>query len=335
MRKSALGLFAAALTLSILGILMFAAYSQNQRDMNSKKIAKSNDPHIGSQSKPIVEKENAVIPKQPESQAAPSKKAAIKSGIINDEKLPWENDPKFLEMQDKNQTNIRMSAFMTVLPDPLPGEELNVSIAADKIAGTLIMPDEVFSQNRTAGPYTVSRGYKKGPTYSGGRLITTIGGGVCKIATTLYNVAVLGNLSIVERHQHSMIVPYVPPGQDATVYYGSRDIRFMNNKPWPILLWAKSEGNILYMAVYGREKPPKVTWHHEILNESDTYYIYRNNPELQKGVKKVVMEGYKGYKVKSWLTIKLPDGTEKTKNLGMDWYSPMPGLIEVGTGKAR
>ena len=37
-----------------------------------------------------------------------------------------------------------------------------------------------------------------------------------------YNVAVLSNLKIIERHNHSMPVPYVPYGQDATVAYGSK-----------------------------------------------------------------------------------------------------------------
>ena len=140
-------------------------------------------------------------------------------------------------------------------------------------------------------------------------------------------------MGIVERHNHSMIVPYVPAGQDATVYYGSRDIKIKNKYDWSVLLWARSEGKTLYMAIYGREKPPKITWNHETLSEKDTYNIYKKSSELSKGTKKVIYEGYKGYTVKSWLTIEMPGGTKKTKDLGIDHYSPFPGLVEVGSGE--
>ncbi|MGE5474712.1 MAG: VanW family protein [Ignavibacteriales bacterium] len=311
------------LTVAVLG-LFFSSLNKG----NAGNKYKANNIKMESKITKVNPKEsNTVITEKKDKTASEEK-----SGPVLNEKLPWEDTPNFIAKKEKYKLNVRMAAFRTVLPDPLPGEEENVSIAADKIAGTIINPGEVFSQNNKAGPYTSWKGYKKGPTYSGGQLITTVGGGVCKIASTIYNVVIMSDLHVILRYPHSMIVPYVPPGQDATVYYGSRDIRFMNNKSYPILLWAKAEGNKLYMAIYGQENPPKVTWHHEILKEIKTYYIYKRNSDLPKGVKKVVMEGYKGYKVKTWITIEETDGSTKIKNLGVDWYSPFPGLIEVGTG---
>jgi hypothetical protein len=112
---------------------------------------------------------------------------------------------------------------LPVLKDPLPGEESNVHLAAKILSGAIVNPGEIFSQNERIGPYSESRGFQKGPTYNGSKLSTTIGGGVCKIASTLYNAAILSNLPIVERHPHGMPVPYVPYGQDATVSYGKID----------------------------------------------------------------------------------------------------------------
>lgn len=254
-----------------------------------------------------------------------------KSHEIHLEKMPWENEPKFLNAQKKNNTYVRLGAYMTVLPDPLPGEEYNVSIGAARLAGVVLKPRQVLSQNATIGPYTQSRGYKKGPTYQGGNLITTVGGGVCKIASTLYNVAILSNLGIAERHNHSMIVPYVPLGQDATVYYGSKDIKILNNTKNKVLVWAKSVDNVLYIAFYGTTLPPKVTWNSEILRVKKTYTITKRTSKLHKGDKRVVCEGYNGYVVKRWLTIKYPNEEVKTKNLGVDYYSPMPRVVEIGT----
>lgn len=253
----------------------------------------------------------------------------VKSGPV--EQVPWEEDERFRDALEKSNTPVMMAAYRTVLHDPLPGEEYNVHLAAGMLQGVVIKPGEVFSQNLGIGPYTEARGYRKGPTYFGSTLGTTVGGGVCKIASTLYNVAILSNLTIVERHPHTMPVPYVPYGQDATVAYGARDIKFSNNTPFPIMIWAQGVDNILYMAFYGGEAPPKISWHHEILDVFQAPVIYKSNSNLGEGVENVLIEGMDGAVVKSWLTIEQPDGTVTVKNLGISRYSPMAHVVEKGT----
>lgn len=245
------------------------------------------------------------------------------------EVFPWDNDEKFKKAIDRYGTNTLLAGYCTVLNDPLPGEEENVHIAADLLAGTIVQPGHVFSQNRELGPYTEERGFKKGPTYMGSRLITTIGGGVCKIASTLYNVTILSNLQVVERHSHSMPVPYVPYGQDATVSYGTRDYKLRNNTSDPLLIWAKGIDNVLYIGFYGKSKPPKVEWHHETLGVEKAPKVYRKNSTLPPGKEKLVLEGMDGATVKSWITIKNPDGTSTVTQLGISYYRPMPHIYEI------
>lgn len=242
--------------------------------------------------------------------------------------LPWVNDENFLKAQEENGTNVLMAAYCAVLKDPLPGEEFNVHLAASSIAGTVLEPNHVFSQNNAIGPYDESKGYQAGPTYIGSNLTTTIGGGVCKISSTLYNVSVLSNLEIVERYNHSMPVPYVPYGQDATVSYGAKDFKFKNNTEFPILIWAEGIENRLYIALYGKEKPPKVEWNHKILNMVEAPKLYKINPNLNEGEENVLVEGMSGASVESWVTITNPDGETKTKHLGISHYKPMPYVIE-------
>ncbi|RCX17618.1 surface rod structure-forming protein G [Anaerobacterium chartisolvens] len=249
-----------------------------------------------------------------------------KSGAVR--RVPWEDDIQFVKACEDNNTTIMLAAYRTVLRDPLPGEEENVHLAAGMLAGRVIKPGERFSQNGAIGPYIESRGFQKGPTYIGSRLTTTIGGGVCKIASTLYNVTILSNLEVVERYCHSMPVPYVPYGQDATVSYGSRDFKFRNNTPGPLLIWAQGIDNILYIAFYGQKEAPLVKWHHQTLNVQKAPKIYRTNSELDEGTEKVVSEGMDGATVKSWVTIVADDGAETTRNLGISYYKPMPYIIE-------
>lgn len=259
----------------------------------------------------------------------------IENGISVDlvsgsaDEMPWENDGEFIKARLRNNTSMLLGGYRTVLKDPLPGEEYNVHLAASLLAGIVVKPGEIFSQNVSIGPYTEEKGFEKGPTYIGTTLTETIGGGVCKIASTLYNVAVLSNLKIVERHNHSMPVPYVPYGQDATVAYGCKDIKFMNNTKSDIMIWAKGVDNVLYMAFYGSQPGPEVEWVHKVVETMKAPVQYKINNTLKPGEQKLVLEGMDGAVVKSWITISTSNSTE-TKYMGVSSYKPMPFIIERG-----
>ncbi len=245
-------------------------------------------------------------------------------------RVPWEKDPEFLKAQKEHNTPTMMAAYRTVLPNPLPGEESNVHLGAKYLRGKVLKPGEVFSQNLTIGPYSQWRGFKEGPVYLGTQMSRTTGGGVCKIASTLYNVAVLCNLPVIERHAHSMPVPYVPYGQDATVNYGAKDMKFTNNLSDPILIWSQGVDNNLYIAFYSNSKPPQVKWHHKVLKIQKAHKIYKNNWSLPEGEDKVVYPGMDGALIKSWVTIEDKNGKSEVKQMGSCWYSPMPHIVEKG-----
>lgn len=244
--------------------------------------------------------------------------------------LPWDEEEGFIKARTNADTPVLMGAYRTVLRDPLPGEEYNVHLAASMLKGMVLMPGESFSQNGRIGPYTEQRGFRKGPTYIGTTLTTTIGGGVCKIASTLYNVTVLSNLEVVERHCHSMPVPYVPYGQDATVAYGARDYKFRNNTDHPILIWAQGIDNVLYIAFYGKSAPPKIEWQHEISGVQKAPVVYRKSGDMPAGTEKMVLEGMDGATVKSWILITSADGKTDKKQMRSSYYMPMPSIVEKG-----
>lgn len=248
------------------------------------------------------------------------------SGIVYN--LPWRDNPDFIKAQKENDTPVLMSAYCTVFNDPSPSEEANVKLAAGYLAGFTVRPNEVFSQNNAIGPYTEEKGYKAGQSYLGANITNTVGGGVCKIATTLYNVSVAATLEVVERYNHFMPVSYVPHGQDATVSYGSKDLKFRNNSEDVILIWAEGIGNRLYIAIYGSKESPAVEWSHKVLSRTKAPRDYVTNTSLQKGKERVIVEGMDGVSVESQVTVTHSDGKVETKNMGISQYWPMPYLIE-------
>ncbi len=252
-------------------------------------------------------------------------------GPVVEINLPWYHDPpsELQDIRDEHGASIFISAFRTTLPDPIYQEEDNVAVAAGYLSGNVVHPGQVFSLNKAIGQRTKARGFGPGPVYVNGNIGTTIGGGICKVATTMFNVAVQADLQIVERHPHSMLVPYVPPGRDATILWAHKDLRFRNNKDTPIVIWSGVYGQTLFIALYGQYYPPLVEWHYEELGRNKTWVIKRQNPNLPTGEVRT-MEGYDGVSGRTWIQIYYPDQTMQKRDFGVDYYRPMPGLIEYG-----
>lgn len=253
----------------------------------------------------------------------------FRSGLPRGVPLPWEDEAAFKDAVKGHGTPVRLAAFRAVLKEPIGSELDNIALAARTLAGAVVKPGTVFSQNDAIGPYSEAQGYKPGPNYSGGEIATGVGGGVCKISTALYNLTVLADLAVVERRQHTLIVPYVPPGQDATVTYaGGIDYRFENSTSGPILIWSELTGNTLLMAFYGTEEPPRVEWEHDIIARTPPTTEVRDNPELAPGESRVAFEGFEAVKVRSRALIAESDGSRRTRDLGVSDYRMAPRIEE-------
>ena len=127
----------------------------------------------------------------------------------------------------------------------------NLILAANKINGTVLMPGETFSYNKTVGARTIAAGYREAPIYVSGKVVDGVGGGICQIATTLYNAAVYANLEITQRTNHQFVPSYAPASRDATVVYGAIDFQFKNNRSYPIKIQCSVSGGIANFKIFG------------------------------------------------------------------------------------
>jgi vancomycin resistance protein YoaR len=93
----------------------------------------------------------------------------------------------------------------------------------------VLRPGEELSFNRRVGPRTAERGYGPAPVILREARQVQVGGGVCQVASTLFDAALLAGLAVVERHRHSSAVDYVAPGQDATIAWGVKDLCLRND----------------------------------------------------------------------------------------------------------
>ncbi len=127
------------------------------------------------------------------------------------------------------------------------GRTDNLYVSAKYMNNTVLAPGDVFSFNNVTGPRTFERGYSMAPVVGG----MGIGGGVCQTATTVYNAARLAGMEIIERHQHSIRVGYVPPGRDATVT-NYIDFKFRNSTDRFIQIRSGAGGGHVWVQIWGQ-----------------------------------------------------------------------------------
>lgn len=227
----------------------------------------------------------------------------------------------------------KLASFTTDFDASNTNRANNLKIAAEKLNGTVVNPGETFSYNQTIGQRTIAAGFKEANAYSGGDVVLDVGGGICQLSSTLYNAALLSNLEIVERHNHSFKTAYVAAGRDATVSWGGVDFKFKNNRNYPIKIEAQAEDGVASVNIYGIKQDDDYT----VLIESKELEIIKQNVEykednsLEKGKEVVERYGENGCISETYKTL-LKNGVVVSKEtISKDTYNALSKIIRRNT----
>lgn len=155
------------------------------------------------------------------------------------------------------QSVVRRSTFTTNFKGSKKNRIFNIKKGVGMImsdGNNTLKPGQVFSMNDTIGVRTYKNGWKAAGAYANGEVIEEAGGGVCQLSSTLYNAAVLADMKIVFRQNHSMPVGYVDKGLDATINStgkGKIDFKFENSSKADIIIVAYTDGYDLTFEIWG------------------------------------------------------------------------------------
>lgn len=129
-----------------------------------------------------------------------------------------------------------------VNPQLQSNKAVNLAIAAPKVTGIIIKPQEEFSFWAAAGKCTVKKGYKEGLTISAGQPSTGIGGGMCQFTNLIHWLVLHTPLKITEHHHHDNIDMFpdfgrqVPFGVGTSIMFNYLDYRFKNKTDYTFQL---------------------------------------------------------------------------------------------------
>lgn len=210
----------------------------------------------------------------------------------------------------------------------------NITNGCDLISGTTVYPGDEFSMYEIVAPFTAENGYFMAGSYLSGKVVDSLGGGICQVSTTLYNAVLLAELEVTERHNHSMIVSYVEPSADAAIAESAgKDFRFVNNTDYPIYIDGFVQDKNITFTIYGAETRPsdrKVTYESKVLSvnrpESD---IIHTDPAIPLG--KVVTEAaHIGYKAELWKVVTENGQEISREQINSSSYKMVPRTATVG-----
>ena len=227
-----------------------------------------------------------------------------------------------------------MVSFSTAIIPALAGRVHNIKLGAGSINGSLLAPGETFSFEALVGEITREKGYREAPVIVGEELRPGIGGGLCQVSSTLYNAALLGNLEIVERLNHSQAIGYLPIGRDATIATGSVDLKFKNNRDHYILIGAEVSGGELIFRLFGPPIKERVEVYSSDIVTLNPPVRHEKSKALPQGEKKLLKQGKAGYTVKTWRVVYRGEKEISRELLSHDRYRPTTTVYRVGTGKA-
>lgn len=254
-----------------------------------------------------------------------------KSGTV---KLIYETVlPKYNVSAFDNARSI-LGTYSTSFAGASANRDANIVNAAAKVNNTVVYPDETFSTNSLLSPFTYNNGYREAPVIVAGKLEDGLGGGICQVSTALYNAALLAELKIVERQNHSLKVGYADYGYDATLAGDYIDFKFKNNSKSPILVEAITNASKLMINIYGRESrdSSKTIKFENVLVETIPPPIENvvTVNDLPHDERKVIVKPKNGYRYNLY-KLTFENGKQVNKTLiNRSYYKPVRGIVHVG-----
>ena len=245
------------------------------------------------------------------------------------ETIPKGNEDDLAKVKDV------LGTFTTSYTTSSSARSKNVENGCRLINGITLYPGEEFSTYESIKPFTEANGYYPAGSYLNGKVVESIGGGICQVSTTLYNAVLLSELEVTERHNHSMIVSYVDPSMDAAIAESAgKDFKFKNNSNYPIYIEGTTANKKISFTIYGMEERSsdhRVKYVSEVLKVTppDSEIIVQDASQPIGSV--IVESAHIGYTAQLWKVVE-ENGEEISREvINKSTYKMSPRSATVGT----
>ena len=210
----------------------------------------------------------------------------------------------------------------------------NIRLASDYLTNSIVKANGgIWSFNEIAGDSTVEKGYQDAGVIIDNQYTDAIGGGICQVATTIFNAVYDAGYPVEERYNHSLYIASYPDGRDAAIAYPYLDLVWKNDTQSDVLLVMSYTETSVTCTLYG------VNPHYQVSttvgewaagDEFETTYV--DDETLPSGQEVVEIKGENGRSISVIRTVADTQGNLLHEDVFRSVYQPKDEVIRRGVG---
>ncbi len=210
----------------------------------------------------------------------------------------------------------------------------NIHLAADLLNDSIAEADGgKWSFNAVAGNYDTNSGFLPAGVISNGEYETADGGGVCQVATTVFNAVYDAGYPVVKRQAHSLHMESYPDGRDAAVSYPELDFEWENDTDSDVLMRMSYTDTTVTCTLYGVDPGYVVTTEAGEWSPGDPFKVkYEEDESLEEGKSKVKTVGTDGSYIQVKRIVSDRDGNVLREAVFTSNYLPINQIVIYGPG---
>ncbi len=209
----------------------------------------------------------------------------------------------------------------------------NIHLAADLLNNSICPVNGTWSFHNVAGECNEENGFKEAGVIEEGVYSTSFGGGICQVATTVFNAAYEAGYYIDRRYNHTIYNSSYPAGRDAAVSWPDLDLIWSNDTSSDVLLTTSYTEGSLTVTLWGVNPQRSVSTSVSDWEEGDKHKTkYVESSELSPNTYKIKSKGSDGRSITVERTVYSKDSEQLSFQRFNSTYDAVDEIIEYGEG---
>lgn len=207
----------------------------------------------------------------------------------------------------------------------------NIHLAADLLNNSVCPAGGSWSFHNVAGECNEERGFKEAGVIEEGVYSTAFGGGICQVATTVFNAAYEAGYYIDRRYNHTIYNSSYPAGRDAAVSWPDLDLIWSNDTFSDILMTTSYTEGTITVTLWGVSPERTVSTYVSDWEAGDEYKTkYVLNESMAPTAYRVKTKGSDGRTIYVERAVYDKEGTRLSFQRFSSVYDAVDEVIEHG-----
>lgn len=226
-----------------------------------------------------------------------------------------------------------VSSYTTEYTADADARNHNIHLAADLLDNSIIKANGgQWSFNDTAGECNADKGFEGAGVIIDGETVDEIGGGICQVATTVFNAVYEGGFDVITRHNHSLYIASYPDGRDAAISWPDLDLVWDNDSSNDLLMRTSHTDTTVTVELLGVPDGRTVSTETGAWKEGEKYStVTQTDSSLAKGYSYVKQTGSDGKSITVVRTVKSAKGKVLHKDTFSSVYDARDEIVVKGS----